>query len=288
MNLIHRMTEKIFEVNGVIPDTTVAKMVELAMSYPSEKTLEPIFDYNVIASLNNRYGNFSLPDLPDKDVFEHSKKIIFSGGEKANIEYDPEMLSNNDVYNILTYGIDHEKQPEEIMKAARDIVSKNNIERGSVIICPDHGLGAAVQLQIETPAAIVSYDWHADKKPDEKYTRASWLRQVSRNSRLFGFENKPTAVRATTRLTEKELEKVRGKTAVTVCLDVLQPYFADAVINLRKNGGMNLEDLMKDIKMLQKRNDVVSLSICERRRILDDKENTASTIRDIVEGFMKN
>jgi len=281
------MTGEIFEVDGIIPYSDLVDFLEL-ISY--EKNGE-YWDENVRARLGQKYCNLSLSDLydlPDNDVFSKSKKIKFLGGEKVNACYSPLLKFNVDLSEVSKYGNESPEQPSTVMGAAKRIAAENQIGEGDVVICPDHGLGIAISLQAKRPDTLVSFDWHSDRKVDANYTRASWVRHLNRNPMIFGYKEKPAIIRTKTMLTSSDISKIRGSLGITVCMDVLSPYYADAVINLRNNGGMELEDLLSNIETLQKRNNVVSLSVCERRRILDDKENTALAVQKIVDEFLKH
>jgi len=276
------MTGEIFEVDGIIPNTDTAETLE------SFDFGNGIWDIEVLGSLRRKYGTFSVEKLPDKDVYEKSRKIKVLGGEKASVCYSPKLPFNVDVFEVIRYGKDYATQPADVSKLAAEIIMQNKISEGDVILCPDHGLGALIQMQAKHPDTIVDFDWHADKKHFMQYNRGSWVYYMRNNPELFGFKERPVVIRTKTKLMNGMLDKIKGNVAITVCMDVLNPYFADAVLELRKNGGMELEDLLSDIGMLQKRNNVVSLSVCERRRVLDDEENTACTVRDVVEGFLKH
>ena len=276
------MPAKIFEVDGVIPDNFSVESLELT----AYGVFDPVWNASIKARLDEKYGKFSLHDLPDKDVFEKSKKIVVLGGEKANICYDPKILSSKLYSQLAVYGADRKEQPSEVSKLAEEIVRTNEISEGDVIICPDHGLGSAIQMHVKIPDSVVYYDWHMDDCEDCMYTRSSWAGHFRNNFKALGFENQPNIIQTKSRLTENELRKINGKTMLSICLDVLNPKYADAVINLREDEGMELKDLLGEVGMLRKRKDITSLGICEGRRVLDDRGNTANTNREIVKEFI--
>ena len=155
------------------------------------------------------------------------------------------------------------------------------MKAGDVVICPDHGLGIAVQMHVERPDTIVNFDWHSDFNGSDRFDRASWSYYAQIRPDIFGMERAPKVVHTASGLTKNEIKRIGSKVAVTVCMDVLKPEYADAVANL-KDDGMDVSHLVEQMKSLNDKN-VVSASFCERRRVLDDTGRTAATIREVIE-----
>jgi arginase family enzyme len=277
----------ITEADVVIPDFLIAKDLErTCYEIIGGMEARPVWNNLIRYALEKKYGNFSLDRLPFKHVFENSKKVSFLG-EAKSICYDFEKLSADEFGQIQVYGSDKPDQPLAIADLAKKTAEKVGLTEGDVIIGPDHGFAVALQTQIGKPDTIVDFDWHYDANEKNEYDRSSWLYHLRNNPKIFGIE-KPRIIHSRTALTKRDMDDVVGKVAVTVCLDVLRPEYADAVINIRSDGGMGLEELIKQLEMMKSEKDIVSLSLCERRMSLDNTANTANTIRKVIENYFKS